>query len=210
LEDQWTVKGVSRDERQPSPPPVQPLARRALPWSEIASITVGLVGVAALAATAWSYADTQRELTRLSTDIAQIKLSLELFGQQAGTSTASTELSDIANRLAILEQEWRDAPAPAAAATVPTPTAATPAESAGDCMPTGTRFLVAAGDSYPICGSPATIEVAAVDNGFITLGNGAVIAAGASIALPGTGCMVSLFSAGTEGMSDYAELRVTC
>ncbi|WIJ25648.1 hypothetical protein [Devosia sp. RR2S18] len=208
MEDQWTVKSVSRDERQPSSPPVQPLARRALPWSEIASITVGLVGVAALAATAWSYADTQRELSRLSTDIAQIKLSLELFNQQAGNSTASTELSDLANRLAILEEEWRNAPA--AAITAPTPTAATPVETTGDCMPTGTRFLVAAGDAYPICGSPATIEVAAVDNGFITLGNGAVIAAGASIALPGTGCMVGLFSAGTEGMSDYAELRVTC
>ena len=53
------------------------------------TVLVGLVGVAALGASAWVYSETQRDIMRLSTDIAQFRLSLELFGRQQGTPSGT-------------------------------------------------------------------------------------------------------------------------
>ncbi|HEY8575299.1 MAG TPA: hypothetical protein VIL88_03055 [Devosia sp.] len=201
-------------------PPVQsetkpvaaPQRRRVAP-GHVLSFVVGLVGVAALAAAGWVYTQTQRDVVRLSTDIAQLRLSLELFNQQQGAAAPeSAAVTDLANRLAILEENWRNAPAGTAPATLPEiPTApTTAAASDGDCLPTGTRFLVGAGDSYPICGVAGTVEIASVDNGFLTLGDGTVIAAGGNIGLPGTACMIAVVSAGQDGMTGFGEIRVTC
>lgn len=184
---------------------------RRLPRGTLLSFVVGLVGIAALATSAWVYSQTQRDLMRLSTDIAQFRLSLELYGRQQGTpsGTDAASLQDLANRLAILEQNWRS-PAPAALPELPTaPTAAAPA-NAGDCLPTGTRFLVTAGDSYPICGVAGTVEIGAVDNGYLSLRDGTVIAAGGTIGLPGSACMIGVVSAGENDMTGFAEIRVTC
>lgn len=188
-----------------------PAARPRLPLATILSFVVGLVGIAALGASAWVYGETQREIMRLSTDIAQLRVSLELFGRQQGTpsGTDSASLTDLANRLAILEGNWRSSPAPAAALP-PLPASAAAPASAGDCLPTGTRFLVSAGDSYPVCGIAGTVAVGSVDNGFITLGDGTVIAAGGNIGLAGTACMIGVVSAGEDGMTGFAEIKVTC
>ena len=196
----------ARERLTPSPP-----ARLRLPWTVTLGFVVGLVGVAALGAAAWVYTDTQREIMRLSTELAQIRVSLELFNQRvAGAPPAETDtdLTDIANRLAILEENWRTAPAapPAPAAAAP---ASTSDAAGGDCLPVGTRFLVTSGDSYPVCGQGAAVEVASVDDGFITLADGTVIAAGGTFPLAGTGCMLGLVNAGPE-LGGYAEIRVTC
>ncbi|MET3928062.1 hypothetical protein [Devosia sp. 2618] len=190
--------------------------RRGLAGTTVLSFVAGLVGVAAIGASAWVYAQTQRDIVRISTDIAQIRLSLELFGRQQGTpsTTDTAALQDLSNRLSVLEESWREAPAaatsslPAIAAPEAAPTSA--AASQGDCMPQGTRFLISAGDAYPICGVAASIEMAAVDNGFVTLQDGTVIAAGGTIAMPGTSCMLGVVSAGENGMTGFAEIRVTC
>lgn len=190
-------------------------ARRSLPWSTLLSVVVGLVGVSALVASAWVYGETRRDVARISSDIAQLRVSLELFGRQQGTPSATdgASLTDLANRLAILESNWRTAPAtpqtvlPQALATAPT---TAPAATDGDCLPTGTRFLVMAGDSYPVCGVAGTVAIGAVDNGFMTLGDGTVIAAGGNIGLPGTQCMIGVVSAGQQDMAAFAEIRVTC
>jgi hypothetical protein len=191
----------------------EPSKRRGPAMSSVLSFVVGLVGIAALGASAWVYSETQREVMRLSTDIAQLRVSLELFGlQQAAPATADTAgLQDLTNRLAILEENWRSAPAAAPAPTLPE-VAAAPAGNANldDCLPTGTRFLVGAGDSYPICGTEASISVGSVDNGFLTLGDGTVIAAGGNIGLPGSQCMIAVVSAGQDGMTGFGEIRVTC
>lgn len=193
-----------------------PTARkRRLPLSNVLSFVVGLVGIAALGASAWVYNETQRDVVRLSTDIAQLRLSLELYGRQQGTpsTTDSASLTDLSNRLAILEENWRTAPAPAATAVLPetpAPANAAPAASQGDCLPTGTRFLVGSGDSYPVCGVAGTVDIGSVDNGFLTLADGTVIAAGGNIGLPGTQCMIGVVSAGQDGMTGFAEIRVTC
>jgi len=77
-------------------------------------------------------------------------------------------------------------------------------------MPPGTRFLVAAGDSYAICGFDGTVEIGGVDNGFMSLADGTVIAAGGNIPLPNSACMIGLVSSGEGGMTGFAEIRVTC
>ena len=186
--------------------------RRRLPLANILSFVVGLVGIAALAATAFVYNDTQREIVRLSTDIAQLRVSLELFGRQQGTpsGTDNAALTDLANRLAILEENWRGAPA--AATTLPAIPAATPAATAAgdDCLPTGTRFMVSAGDRYPVCGTGAVVEIGAVDNGFISLADGTVIAQGGNIALPNSACMIGVVPSDGGSISGFAEIRVTC
>ena len=186
---------------------------------------VGLVAVAAIAASAWVYTETQREIVRMSNDIAQIRVSLELYSRQqapaaapAGAAApANDQLLNLSNRLAILEESWRNqAPAPANNAQVPPlpgETAAPGATATGpqtDCMPEGTRFLVSSGDNYPVCGTPAVIDVATVDNSFVTLKDGTIIPPGGNAILKGTLCTVAVMSSGADGMTGYAELRVTC
>ncbi len=236
LDDKWALPGVSRDSDTAGPAkpataaapakPVAPAEAASRPDKTMSrgsglnllSLAVGVVGLAALGVSLWVYADTQRELKRVSTDIAQIRVSLELFGkQQSGGGTASLDaasLSDIANRLALLEANQRlggaatTAPAALPAITGDSPAAAT--SDAGDCMPSGTRFMVAAGDSYPVCGSNGSVSIAAVDNGYITLGDGTVIAQGATVGLPGTKCMVGVLPSEGDAITGFAEIRVTC
>ena len=72
------------------------------------------------------------------------------------------------------------------------------------------RILVAAGDSYPICGQNTAITVANVDNGFMSLSDGTMVVSGGTMPLPGTSCMIGVTSGGDEGVTGYAEIRVTC
>lgn len=195
-------------------------ARRGPPWGQVLSFVVGLVGVVALGATGWVYAETQREVRRLSTDIAQIRLSLELFGRQQGSGGVSSTdtgsnagLQDLSNRLAILEESWRSGKPATGTATLPalanTPPANTKANG-GDCLPAGTRILVSAGDSYPICGQSVAVAIGSVSDGFINLSDGTTIAAGGTIALVGSSCMLGVVSAGDQRMTGFAEIRVSC
>lgn len=171
---------------------------------------LGLVsGLAGLGAAGWLYSEGQAETRRLASEIAQLKVSLDLYargnGQQPATSTGNNELVDLANRLAILEENWRAEPGPAPAI------ATTPAAAANeDCLPPGMRILVAEGDSYPVCGQPAVINVGQVANGYIMLVDGTTIASGGSILLSGGPCTIGVTSGGDEGLTGYAEIRVTC
>ncbi len=187
--------------------------RRRIGWSNVLAFTVGLVGVAAVAAAAFTYADTRREIVRLSTDLAQVRLTLDLLRQSApapgGTPTDTAALADLENRLAVLEENWRSAPS-AAAPIAPAEPAASTATATDDCLPTGTRFLVSAGDTWPVCSSPAVVDVASVEPGYLTLLDGSVVAAGSNFPLLGSACMLAVLSAGTAELSTYAEIRVTC
>lgn len=177
------------------------------------TFVVGLVGVAAIATSAWVYTETQRDLNRVASDIAQIRLSLQLFGQQRPGDIAvpaSDAVQDLNNRLSILEQSWRDqGSAPAALPATPDAAAATTGP-ATDCIPQGTRFLVASGDSYPICGTPAVVEVTAVDSTYVSFTDGTIITLGGNAILKGTKCTLAVVSSGADGMTGYAELRVGC
>ena len=218
MEDNYAVKAEPQPEPAPPPEPLppEPLPRERSLWSDALSLVVGLLGIAAIGASAWVYSHTQRDILRISTEIAQIRLSLELFNRQQGTdpatgaTTPADSLTDLANRVAILEQSWRGNGTGAPAATSDLAGTTAPTDAGGDCMPTGTRFLVTAGDRYPICGTPAVLEVLSVANGYISLLDGTVIAAGGTSPLPGTQCMLGVVSAGTEDMSEFAEIRATC
>lgn len=180
-------------------------------WTALPVIfgVLGLVsGLAGLGAAAWIYTESQSETRRLASEIAQLKVSLDLYargnGQQSATSDGD-DLADLATRLAILEENWRAAPAPAPAIT------STPAAAANeDCLPSGMRILVAEGDSYPVCGQPAVVNVGQVANGYIVLLDGTTIASGGSILLSGGPCTIGVTSGGDEGLTGYAEIRVTC
>ena len=196
-------------EGEERPAPLVP--RRRLPLANVLSFVVGLVGAAALGSGAWVYAETQREIMRLSTDIARLRVSIELFSRQQGvpSGTDSATFTDLSNRLAILEENWRGAPVnslPALPAAAATPTGA----AAGDCLPTGTRFMVAAGDSYPVCGTGAVVEIGSVDDGFIALSDGTIIAQGGNIALPNSACMIGVVPTEGGSITGFAEIRVTC
>lgn len=199
-------------------PPVLPPPR-----SRIGAILTGLVGILALAAigtSAWVYSETQRDVARLSTDIAQFRLSLELFNRQSaagsGVSTPTaapdeSQLQVLADRLAALEQSVQSQPAPSAPTALPPVPTNTTNANAADCLPPGTRLLVSAGDSYPICGvEGAAVNIGSVSNGFLVLSDGPTIAAGATVKLPGSQCTIGVMSSGDSGLSDYAEIRVTC
>ena len=205
-----TVSVDVQGESRLAPEPV----RSRMPLANVLSFVVGLVGIAALGASAWVYGDTQREIVRLSTDIAQLRVSMELFGRQQGTpsGTDTSTLTDLANRLAILEESWRSGPSPVPQAALPVTPAATPATAAesGDCLPAGTRFMVAAGDRYPVCGTGAVVEIGTVDDGFISLSDGTVIAQGGNIALPNSACMIGVVPSDGAAISGFAEIRVTC
>ena len=150
---------------------------------------------------------------RLSTELAELRVSLDLYARGSRTADmgtpSSTALTDLANRLAILEQNWRDTPA--APTTAPAVAPAQAASASGeDCLPAGMRLLVAVGDSYPVCGMPATIDIAVVDNGYVGLADGTVIPSGGVMPLAGTSCTIGVTSSGDEGVTGYGEIRVNC
>ncbi|MGN6158496.1 MAG: hypothetical protein ACTHNL_10400 [Devosia sp.] len=105
------------------------------------------------------------------------------------------------------------APAPngsaASASSMPpgTPAAVVADGPTKDCIPLGTRFMGAAGDSFPICKTKLVVKVAAVNDGLATI-NGAGDVAQGGIGTLEKGCNISVFSA--DITSGYAEMRVTC
>ena len=211
MDEKWALPGVSKsDIGVPDIAPAKP-ARSA----RLLVFAVGLVAVAAIATSAWVYAETQRDLNRVASDIAQIRLSLQLFGQQQRSGDiavpASDTVQDLSNRLAILEQNWRGQ-ASASGTAAPAASEATAASTGPqtDCIPQGKRFLVANGDSYPICGTPAVVAVTEVAATYVSFTDGTIITAGGNAMLKGTQCTLAVVSSGADGMTGYAELRVGC
>lgn len=208
---------VGARDKAAAPPPEAKTKKRRRPRAGVLLGSLGaVIGLASLAASAWIFSEVQREVLRVSTEVAQLRLSLDLYAQRsaAAPSAASGEspdLSALENRLAILEQNWRGAEAAAQPAALPAisgPTVAT--ESNGDCLPSGMRLLVAAGDAYPVCGTETTIEVMNVSNGYISLTDGTTVPSGGTVPLPGTACMIAVTSGGDEATTGFAEIRVTC
>ncbi len=177
------------------------------------ALVIGLAGLAfglaGLGAAAWLYNEGQAETRRLASDIAQLRVSLDLYARGAGSASDAddTDLTDLSNRLAVLEQNWRTSSVPLPNASAPPASTA----SSEDCLPSGMRILVAEGDSYPICGeASAKVDIGQVANGYVMLLDGTTIASGGSTFLPGTQCTIGVTSSGDEGLTGYAEIRVTC
>lgn len=191
-----------------SAPPARPKAGR---WPLLLGMGGLALGLAALAFSIWTYGEGQREVLRLSTELAQLRVSLDLYARN-GTSDTS-DLTELNDRLAALEDSARGETVPMPgvepASAIPTPSASVGASE--DCLPVGMRLLVAAGDSYPICEQEAEVAVSFVENGYITLSDGTSIASGGTTPLPGNpSCTIAVTSSGDEGLTGYAEIRVSC
>lgn len=194
------------------PPP--PKASKLPIVLSIASMIVA-IGVAGSAATL--HIANQNEIMRLSTELAQLRVSLDLYARGSSSNTGAEQLSALSERLSALEASsipaTPSAPAlpplatPTEPAVAPTPTATT---NSDDCLPAGMRLLVTTGDSYPICDQPASIEVSLIDSGYITLTDGTIVPSGVAVPLPNSTCTVAVTSSGDEGLTGYAEIRVTC
>jgi len=187
-----------------------PAKSRGAPWAMLLGGLGVVAGLSGLAAAAWVHSNAQADARRIASEIAQLRVSLDLYarnGSNAAPAAAEDGLTELSNRLAILEQNWREGTAPSPTATTTTaPSAATNEE----CLPSGMRILVAQGDSYPVCEHPVTINVGQVANGYIVLLDGTTIASGGSMPLPGSPCTIGVTSGGDEGLTGYAEIRVAC
>ncbi|MDO8358480.1 MAG: hypothetical protein Q7T08_00380 [Devosia sp.] len=202
----------------------------------VISLLAALVGLIALAAAIVVHTNVDAERHEMATDLAQMRLSIGLTQPQpaatpeqppADDGTAEALLS-LQNRIAALEQVTtnqaaeleaaraallalpsREPSAAVAAADAPqqTPKAVTADGPTSDCIPLGTRFMAAAGDSFPICKTKAVVRVSAVDDGSATIAGPGPVTAGGFGALEIAGCTVMVFSADSSG---YAEMRVTC
>lgn len=166
-----------------------------------------LFGIAAFAFSGWIYSQNRQEILRLSTGLAELRVSLDLYTRNGGQEGSLAALEE---RLSELEATLADTNVP-----VPTTASATPAVSPTvsnqeDCLPAGMRLLVASGDAYAVCDQPGTVEVSVVDNGYITLSDGTSVPSGGSMPLPGSPCMIAVTSGGDEGVTGYAEIRVSC
>lgn len=207
---------VGARERLDVPSPRVQKKRRGPRPGALVGTVAALVGLASLAASAWIYTEMQREMLRISTELAQLRLSLDLYAQRSAAPPAAVtgevpDLSGLENRLSILEQNWRGAgQVPQPGAEPPPAGQTTTAASDGDCLPSGMRLLVAAGDAYPVCGTETSIEVMNVSNGYITLTDGTTVPSGGTVPLPGTACMIAVTSGGDEATTGFAEIRVTC
>ncbi|SFV36975.1 hypothetical protein SAMN05216456_2685 [Devosia crocina] len=213
---------VSREAAHAQPSPTLRRRRRPMRPPVAIAAVAALVGVAALAATGWVYSDMRREIVRLSTDVAQLRLSLDLYVQRDGGSSPSAvaesagasqaAIETLENRLSILEENWRGAATGAGqpASLPPISGPAVSAQSDGDCLPSGMRILVTSGDAYPVCGTDATVRVMNVSNGYISLTDGTTVPSGSAVPLVGTACMIGVTSGGDEATTGYAEIRVSC
>jgi len=178
-------------------------------WAMVMGAGALALGLGALGLAFWTHSESQREILRLSTELAQLRVSLDLY---ARNGTQDADLSELGERVSTLERSAGAAtvPMPAPASDAPAAAPATTAANA-DCLPVGMRLLVAAGDSYPICEQAAEVAVSAVDNGYITLGDGTSVASGGTMPLPGNpACTIAVTSGGDEGLTGYAEIRVSC
>jgi hypothetical protein len=196
--------GAARPEDQGA---ADPVARAPTGRWPLALAAAGLaLGLGALTLSSWTYLDGQREILRLSTELAQLKVSLDLY---ARSGAGGADLTGLGDRLSALEQSAATGATPAISAVPPPATATTTPRD--DCLPVGMRLLVASGDSYPICDQQAEVSISFVDNGYITLGDGTSVASGGTTPLPGNpACTIAVTSGGDEGLTGYAEIRVNC
>ncbi|RYE57162.1 MAG: hypothetical protein EOP20_07860, partial [Hyphomicrobiales bacterium] len=64
----------------------RPRRRRRLKKSLIFGVCASIIGLGSLAASAWIYTDMRREMVRVSTEIAQLRLSLDLYVQRGSAA----------------------------------------------------------------------------------------------------------------------------
>ncbi|SFZ85781.1 hypothetical protein SAMN02983003_2951 [Devosia enhydra] len=162
---------------------------------------------------------------RLRAEIAELRTALELSSkiiignvpvaaEQAARGAISADLEAANARLAAIETEMGGL-AETIANLPPPGTAVAMAGDGGagldgpteDCIPLQTRFMVTAGDSYPICRTPVVVDVVDVTGDSVILEGVEPIYSGGFTRLGVANCTAMVFTAGIEG---FAEMRVAC
>lgn len=195
--------------------------------SRVLSVLSLLLALAGLGAAYLVWTDYQGELRRVSSELAQMKVSVQLLAQRPVATQASAPepaaaddanartIQDLSTRVAALEEA---AKAPAVASTAPVSEDATalaalpPAEGAaepesGDCIPQGTRFVLTPGDAFKICGVTASLTLDEVGEGVAEIAGVGPLLQGSMGKLNGSTCTVALLSTMVDG---FAEIRVSC
>jgi hypothetical protein len=76
-----------------------------------------------------------------------------------------------------------------------------------DCIPIGTRFVAMAGDSYPICRTPAVVKIKSVTMEGVLLSSGKMVLAGETDTVGFGTCALNVVTTDGDG---FADLKVTC
>lgn len=206
----------------PATPPEPPMLPARERFAALGALGALLLVAGAMLGAWWGHGSAQDEVRRLGAEIAEIRARLETRSDLVPEAA----LEALADRIVVLETLATAPPVPPAPVSVAAPVltdpailfpadpvpamAAAPDASPADCMPTGTRFLVSAGDAYPICGTPGLVSVASVGDISVSFVEGSPILVGGSAIVPGTTCIVAVLSANADGMTGFGELRVTC
>ncbi|HEX4296627.1 MAG TPA: hypothetical protein VHZ56_01260 [Devosia sp.] len=141
--------------------------------------------------------------------VAQASLATEATASVAAASAASAVAAEGASvQPAVSTADAAAAVAPAGSAASAVPAAIVADGPTKDCIPLGTRFMAASGDSFPICRTKTVIKVSDVTDGQATIDGAGPVVAGGFGRLGFNGCTVMVFSA--DPVSGYAEMRVTC
>ncbi len=180
-----------------------------------------LIGLIALAGAVLVQLNVQQRDELVAQELAAIRTAIDDLSRQAEALGAAVDdgtadgLLALQDRMNTLEEAWENQPAAAAAVSGAALDAGAdnpsrvidPAWPTEDCIPTNTRFIAMAGESYPICQSPAVLRLSAITADSVVVEGGGVISTLGSGALPGTSCTAMVLSADAEG---FAELRITC
>ncbi|UYN98477.1 MAG: hypothetical protein KIT02_10965 [Devosia sp.] len=200
-DDAWPPRN-----RAPVRPVIQRSRSQALPV--FLALTGMVIGLAAAGGAYWLHSQAQAEILRLSTELAQLRVSLDLYARNVQAAAEAVEPVPEAVAAPADGEAGAMAVLPDIAQDTAEDTAMPSANE--DCLPSGMRLLVAAGDNYPVCGQSAVVDVAAVDNGYVLLADGTTVPSGGTMPLAGSACMIGVTSGGDEGLTGYAEIRVSC
>lgn len=189
-----------------------------------------VLGLVAIAGSYGLWNDYRGEFRRMSSELAEMKVSLQLLTQRAPAPASAPaaaaapasdgqadQIADLKNRIAILENVWRNPPAGGVNGQGSVPLSDTanalgggtpPGGPTTDCIPLGTRFLLTPNDTYPVCQTKENLTLLTAGNGTALLQDLGTLAEGGIAKLGATNCRVSLLSVITDG--GFAEVRVTC
>ena len=178
------------------------------------------VGMAALVLAGILGYEGFRESRRLNAEIATLKAEIAELSEPAAVTepvaetnlnTSDSEIAALKNRIAILEEAWRNQTS--STTTLPPLQPEGDADSATaptgeDCIPVGIGFIATVGQSFDICGTEAKVQVSGIGPSDIVLGAGGTVPVGGQRDIEGTDCIVAGVSA--DPSTGFAELRVTC
>jgi len=190
-----------------------------------------VLGLVAIAGSYGLWSDYRGEFRRMSSELAEMKVSLQLLNQRAAAPASAAaaaaapasdsqadQIADLKNRIAILENVWRNPPAGGVNGQGSVPLSDTANATGGgtppgggpttDCIPLGTRFLLTPNDTYAVCQTKESLTLLTAGNGTALLQDLGTLAEGGIAKLGATNCRVSLLSVITDG--GFAEVRVTC